>query len=164
MCTLCISLYLFTSLGAQHLISRMLDPYAKTRATIEEVLSHPWMNPLPRKSSLQLPPAMNKSRRNGISHSHSSSLQIRAKLIQECTEECVCECHHKTLKISEQVSHCQDCQPIVELLSTSRGTYTSSLSVSSSGYSSMESLAHFNYFPQSATIPEFVLDEECVFS
>ena len=117
----------------------MLDPSAKARASIDDVLSHPWMNPLPRKSSLQLPPSMIKSRRQGIAHSASSSLQIRAKLIQVFNERRVdCNCHDKV--VADLQSHCSNCQPII---STSRGTQTgnSTLSVSSSGYSSMECLA-----------------------
>ncbi len=125
----------------------MLDPSAKTRASIDDVLSHPWMNPLPRKTSLQLPPSMIKSRRQGIAHSASSSLQIRAKLIQVFNERrCDCNCHDKVM--ADQQSHCDSCQPIVDLLSTSRGTQTgnSTLSVSSSGYSSMECLAFVKNF------------------
>ena len=117
----------------------MLDPYAKTRATIEDVLSHPWLNPLPRKSSLQLPAAMIKSRRQGISHSHSTSLQIRAKLIENFNT-CIYDCHQHIL---DDLSHCEDCRPVVNVLSTNGNTHihSSTLSVSSSGYSSMESLA-----------------------
>ena len=38
-------------IDAQHLLSIMLDPYAKTRATIEDILSHPWMKPVAKKKA-----------------------------------------------------------------------------------------------------------------
>ncbi len=154
-------MFLFTPfLAAQHLIARMLDPYAKTRATIQDVLSHPWLNPLPRKSSLQLPAAMRRSRRQGMSHSHSSSLQICAKLIEENSNSCVCDCHKLG---TNHLSHCEDCQSLVNILSTNGDTHihSSTLSVSSSGYSSMESLAFTNNLSGvlTMTIPELTVND-----
>lgn len=71
----------------------MLDPCSKTRATIDDVLSHPWFNPQPRKSSLQLPPKSVRSRRIGIIHSHSAATELSKMMISEMSSTCVCQCH-----------------------------------------------------------------------
>ena len=71
----------------------MLDPSSKTRATINDVLSHPWFNPQPRKSSLQLPPKSVRSRRIGILHSHSAATEISKTIISEMSSTCVHQCH-----------------------------------------------------------------------
>ena len=136
----------------------MLDPYAKTRITMEDVLAHSWLNPLPRKTSLQLLPVCDnnmKSRRQGISHSHSSSLDIRRQLHQECNQPCDCKCHKLS---SEFFSHCEDCRPISDNLPSShRGSnkqqVNGTLSVSSSGYFSTESLANSKHSPIPSRVP-----------
>lgn len=131
--------------SVKNLISRMLDPCAKTRATIDDVISHPWLNPKPRKSSLQLPVKTVSKRRNGISHSQSIALEISKKLILEEESSCSCKCHHETT-IQEYVcdasKHCEDCKPLAEIKSwqNSKHSRLHTLSISSSGYNSMESL------------------------
>ena len=123
----------------------MLDPCAKRRATIDDVISHPWLNPKPRKSSLQLPVKTVSKRRNGISHSQSIALEISKKLITEEESSCSCKCHHETT-IQEYVcdasKHCEDCKPLAEIKSwqNSKHSRLHTLSISSSGYNSMESL------------------------
>lgn len=71
----------------------MLDPSSKTRATIDDVLNHPWFNPQPRKSSLQLPPKSTRTRRIGIFHSQSAATEISKMMISEMSSTCVYECH-----------------------------------------------------------------------
>lgn len=115
----------------------MLDPCSSTRATISEVLSHPWLNPVPRKSSLQLPPSIAR-RRLGISHSKSIALEITKSIITEVGLSCSCNCHALcTLRDSAVKLHCEDCEPMTPLgVKRPLGYGKSTASVCSSGYSS----------------------------
>ena len=120
----------------------MLDPCSSTRATITEVLTHPWLNPLPRKTSLQLPVELNGKRRIGISHSQSIALEITKSIIAEVGLTCSCWCHTPGRnRDSAVVLHCEECEPISQIKHPNRrisicfnGKSTSS--ICSSGYSS----------------------------
>ena len=116
----------------------MLDPCAKTRATIDEVLNHPWFQR--KKTSLQLP---SRQRRIGISHSKSDAYKIsRTLMIEETTHRiCSCNCHgYNTDRQDSAIEiHCENCeQPLMleKQLNRYSNIGKSTVSICSSGYSS----------------------------
>lgn len=130
--------FLFLS-DVRHLLSRMLDPCVHTRATITEVLNHPWLASIPRKSSLQLPVA---KRRIGISHSQSIALEISKNIIVEVG---LTQCHKpSSCHDSALVLHCDECeQTISHPINRCSHFKTRRRSICSSGYSSSsESIAN----------------------
>lgn len=127
----------------------MLDPCQRSRASISEVLCHPWLNPIPRKSSLQLPPNHTR-RRVGISHSRSAALAITQTVISEVEstmphgheqQQCTCieggdygiglRCPQCEELLVHSMKHPN--RPIGDSYST---TKASMISIASSGYSS----------------------------
>lgn len=101
-----------TSHLARDLISRMLDSNSKRRATIAEILSHPWLQS--RKSPVVSSGASTKTRKSDVCYSSSKALDIRNALIEiDCN--CDCSCHSVTLKghrDSVITQHCSDCEYI----------------------------------------------------
>ncbi len=118
---------------ARDLISRMLDPNSETRATVREILAHPWLQA--RRTSLVTPTsaAGTKTRKSNVRYSSSEALQIRNTLIKiNC--DCDCSCHHtlKHRRDSAFTKHCSDCE---EILANDLAK-THGLSRNSSGYGS----------------------------
>ena len=145
----------------------MLDPCAATRATISEVLSHPWLNPAPRKSSLQLPSLAR--RRLGISHSKSIALEITKSIMTEAGLSCTCDCHSRSkIRDSAIRLHCESCEPTTPIGGKSRPLDTScsmksTASLCSSGYSSStESLITSPALSQSSYTKPITANSELV--
>lgn len=92
---------LIFSAAVKHLISRMLDPCATTRITVQEILSHPWMMNTTTHSL--------RKRRNGICH--FSPENIRQSLLD--INNCDCPCHKldsdRRSRDSVITKHCEDC-------------------------------------------------------
>lgn len=156
----------------------MLDPCARTRATIDEVLNHPWLRT--KKTSLQLPvksPSA-RQRRMGISHSKSDAFQITTAIIGEATQPCSCQCHLKeegkdgSRQDSAIRLHCEDCEPMSPLNSNNKRTMKkhnnfgqSTVSICSSGYSSSTESLNSEVSPitpTKATIMSFYGCSECL--
>lgn len=101
------SLPLFST-AVKHLISRMLDPCATTRITVQEILAHQWMlNGSPTPSSI-------RRRRNGVCH--FSPDNIRRSLFE--INDCNCSCHKsdaspRRSRDSVITRHCEDCEDLV---------------------------------------------------
>ena len=88
----------------------MLDPNSATRATIKEILAHPWMT----VSKTSHSPAR-RQRKTNMCYSRSEANDITRKLIG--LHECECSCHSENIEKYHRDSvitkHCSDCDDIV---------------------------------------------------
>ena len=132
---------------AQDLISRMLEPDGKKRASIDDVLNHPWLQSIQRERKRSLQAA--RPRRVAVCHSNSVAANISKKVIQEAINDCDCACHAATNsnghRDSAVVLHCEDCDLLCSIpLVHTDPLLRRKISVSSncsSGYFSTESLS-----------------------
>ena len=93
----------------------MLDSNAETRATIQEILSHPWMkNNKTRKISEV---TVRRHRKSNLCYSRSQAMEVTRKLI-EINTTCSCSCHEseKAQENRESVimNHCSECADSAE--------------------------------------------------
>lgn len=139
------SLFFLFVIGAKHLISRMLDSNGKTRASITDVLTHPWLQ-LPVKK----PPKQGRIRRAGVCNTPNEANDITSKIIAAKVAQCECSCH-VSLPVGRDsafIEHCDECRalspiPTPNLFPTLCESRKGTLSTSSSGYSSTDSLSNF---------------------
>lgn len=116
--------------SARDLISRMLDPNSKTRASVSEILGHPWAIGERRRKSVN-PQQQQRQRKVNMCHSHSEAAEIASVVIKmggggdavldtsAKDQLCSCACHHEEVfggrdsgdrKDSVVVpAHCEDC-------------------------------------------------------
>lgn len=136
-----------TSLVAQDLISRMLQPDGKRRANIDDVLNHPWLQSMQKERKRSLQAA--RPQRVAVCHTNSVAAIISQKVIQEAINGCDGACHTDTTsnghRDSAVVLHCKDCDFLssVPLVPTDP-LLSRKISVSStcsSGYFSTESIS-----------------------
>lgn len=144
----------------------MLDPNRHTRATISDILSHPWVRPQLRKISLE--PRRRRARRVGVCNSQSVANDIASKLIASRMAQCGCSCH-LNLRIGRDsafIEHCEECESISpiprpdQLPSLSQPRKGGTLSTSSSGYASSDSLTSY-FTPTKDTCDTFCKDTLC---
>lgn len=87
----------------------MLDPNSSTRATIEEILAHPWMKTTKtRKTSM---PSVKRQRKSNLVYSRSEALKIARQLTRLNEDECNCSCHKTNGdSVSATQVHCHNCK------------------------------------------------------
>ena len=137
----------------------MLDPNSKTRASITDILSHPWVQPQLRKISLEA--RKHRARRFGVCNSQSIANDIATTLIASRIAKCTCRCHTKLAQNSRDsafIEHCEECESISPM--QGRGQFQpvfhsrkGTLSTCSSGYASTDSLTSLSQIsPNNETI------------
>lgn len=114
------------------LISRMLDPNSTSRATIQEILAHPWMK-TPTAST-----TTKRQRKLNVCYSKDYAENITQTLIN--INRCDCACHEEDARNDRRDSvitkHCPDCDDIVANDLQSNQFLMRSGSSASSGYGS----------------------------
>jgi len=121
-----------TSELVRDLISRMLDPNSTSRATIQEILAHPWMK-TPTAST-----TTKRQRKLNVCYSKDYAENITQTLIN--INRCDCACHEEDARNDRRDSvitkHCPDCDDIVANDLQSNQFLMRSGSSASSGYGS----------------------------
>ena len=114
------------SLVAKDLISRMLDPNPSSRATIQEVLAHPWM---------KMTTSVKRQRKVNICYSKDNAENITKALVD--FNRCDCSCHDEDVRANRRDSvitkHCPDCDDVI---ANDQQYLLRTVSTNSSGYGS----------------------------
>lgn len=92
----------------------MLDPNSLTRATVQEILAHPWLQTSKTPTVTPTSTLSTRTRKANVIYSISEALEIRDALI-ESTCECTCSCHRTSGERKDSVitKHCADCDEIL---------------------------------------------------
>ena len=114
------------SLVAKDLISRMLDPNPSSRATIQEILAHPWM---------KMTTSVKRQRKVNICYSKDNAENITKALVD--FNRCDCSCHDEDVRANRRDSvitkHCPDCDDVI---ANDQQYLLRTVSTNSSGYGS----------------------------
>ena len=114
---------------ARDLISRMLDPNSSSRATIQEILAHPWM---------KMTTTAKRQRKVNVCYSKDNAENITQTLIDH--NRCDCSCHDEDVRANRRDSvitkHCPDCDDIIANDPHQHQYLLRTVSTNSSGYGS----------------------------